>query len=371
MEDILLLNSIERYLEGKMLPDEKAFFEELRRTQPQIDQMVVEHKFFLHQLEEFGERNDFKTTLENTHAKLSAGGEIKNGNQSSNFTGKVVQLWSRSKRVAAIAATIAGITALFITMLAMYFSPSVNKTQLEKLSRDIDQIKQSQQITNSVLRSATEPKDKIPKGATLTSGGTAFLIDGNGYLVTNAHVLTGAGAIVSDNNGNDYNSRILSVDREHDLAILKIDDKDFKSVNTLPYSIKKTQAELGEELFTLGYPRDEIVYNMGYLSAKTGYNGDTSSCQLSLTANPGNSGAPVFNRNGEIIGIISTKQTQAEGVVFALKANNIFKMVDSLKTIDTSFRKIKLPSSSALKKLDRVSQVKKAESYVFLVKSYN
>ena len=139
----------------------------------------------------------------------------------------------------------------------------------------------------------------------------------------------------------------------------------------MPYSIKKTQPDLGEELFTLGYPRDEIVYNMGYLSAKTGYNGDTSSCQLSLTANPGNSGAPVFNKNGEIIGIISTKQTQAEDVVFALKSNNIFNMVDSLRNVDTSFKKIKLPSTSSLKKLDRVSQVKKAENYVFLVKSYN
>ena len=372
MEDILLLNSIERYLDGKMLPDEKAFFEELRKTQPQIDQMVVEHKFFLHQMEEFSNRNNFKDSLENIHSKLSANGEIKNGNLSTGFTGKVVQLWSRYKRVAAIAATIAGITALFISALAMYFSPNVNQTQLERLSRDIAQIKQSQQITNNILiKQATEPKPKIPKGATLTSGGTAFLIDGNGFLVTNAHVLTGSGAIVLDNNGNEYNSRILSVDRQRDLAILKIDDKDFQPVTTLPYSIKKTQPDLGEELFTLGYPRDEIVYNMGYLSAKTGYNGDTTSCQLSLTANPGNSGAPVFNKNGEIIGIISTKQTQAEDVVFALKSNNIFNMIDSLKNIDTSFKKIKLPSTSSLKKLDRVSQVKKAESYVFLVKSYN
>ena len=252
MEDILLLNSIERYLDGKMLPDEKAFFEELRKTQPQIDQMVVEHKFFLHQMEEFGNRNDFKDSLESIHAKLSANGEIKNDNQSSGFTGKVIQLWNRSKKVAAIAATIAGITALFITMLAMYFSPSVNKIQLERLSRVIDQIKEKQDITNNALIKATEPK--IPKGATLTSGGTAFLIDGNGYLVTNAHVLTGAGAIVSDNNGNEYNSRILSVDRQRDLAILQIDDKDFKPVSTLPYSIKKTQPDLGEELFTLGYP---------------------------------------------------------------------------------------------------------------------
>jgi len=369
MEDVLLLNSIERYLEGKMLPDEKAFFEELRRTQPQIDQMVVEHKFFLHQLQDFDDRNTFKNVLEDTHAKLTTTGEIKSTDQPSGFGGKVVQLWSRYKRVAAIAASIAGITALFISALAMYFSPNVNQTQLEKLGRDIDQIKQTQQITNKTLKEVTEPK--IPKGATLTTGGTAFLIDGSGFLITNAHILTGSGAIVSDNNGNEYNSHILSVDRAQDLAILKIDDKDFKPLTALPYSIKKTQPDLGEELFTLGYPRDEIVYNMGYLSAKTGYNGDTSSCQLSLTANPGNSGAPVFNKNGEVIGIISTKQAQAEGVVFALKANNIFRMVDSLKAIDTSFKKIKLPAISSLKKLDRVSQVKKAQSCVFFVKSYN
>lgn len=371
MEDILLLNSIERYLEGKMLPDEKAFFEELRRTQPQVDQMVVEHKFFLHQLEDFGDRNNFKNLLEETHEKLASTGDIRSTDEPAGFGGKVVLLWNRYKRVAAIAASIAGITALFISALAMYFSPNVNQTQLEKLSRDIDQIKQSQQITNSVLRSEAQPKDKIPKGAILTSGGTAFLIDGSGFLITNAHVLTGSGAIVSDNNGNEYNSRILSVDREHDLAILKIDDKDFQPLTSLPYAIKKTQPDLGEELFTLGYPRDEIVYNMGYLSAKTGYNGDTSSCQLSLTANPGNSGAPVFNKNGEVVGIITTKQTQAEDVVFALKSNNIFKMVDSLKAIDTSFKKLRLPSNSSLKKLDRVSQVKKAENCVFFVKSYN
>lgn len=369
MEDVLLLNSIERYLEGKMLPDEKAFFEELRRTQPQIDQMVVEHKFFLHQLQDFDDRNNFKNVLEDTHAKLAGTGEIKSSDEPSGFSGKVVQLWSRYKRVAAIAASIAGITALFISALAMYFSPNVKKSQIEKLSIDIAQIKQSQQITNKTLQEVTEPK--IPKGATLTTGGTAFLIDGNGFLVTNAHVLTGSGAIVSDNSDNEYKSRILSIDRVHDLAILKIDDKDFEPITSLPYSIKKTQADLGEELFTLGYPRDEIVYNMGYLSAKTGYHGDTSSYQLSLTANPGNSGAPVFNKNGEIIGIISTKQAEAEGVVFALKANNIFNMVDSLKAIDTAFKKIKLPATSSLKKLDRVSQVKKAESCVFFVKSYN
>jgi len=369
MEDILLLNSIERYLEGRMLEDEKSFFEELRMKHPEIDQMVVEHKLFLHHMDEYVDIKNFEESLHNIHTKLSATGEIRNTEEPYGFTGKVVELWNRYKKVTAIAASIAGITALFISALAMYFAPAANKSQLERLSRDIAVIKANQQLTNNTLKEVAEPK--IPKGATIKTGGTAFLIDGKGFLITNAHVLDGSGAVVIDKDGHEYNSRILSVDRKKDLAILQIDDRDFTPIKNLPYAIRRMQPDLGEELFTLGYPRDEIVYNMGYLSAKTGYKGDTSSCQLSLTANPGNSGAPVFNKNGEIVGIISTRQTQAQDVVFALKANNIFNMIDSLKATDTSFKKLKLPLSSSLKKMDRVSQVKKAENCVFLVKAYN
>lgn len=370
MEDLLLLNTIERYLDGRMLAEEKCFFEELRAGNPAIDQMVVEHKLFMHQMDAYADTKNFKESLHNIHAKLSTTGEIRNSEAPDSFTGKVVQLWHRYKKVTAIAASIACITALFISALAMYFSPAADKNQLERLSRDIAVIKYNQQLTNNTLKQVAEP-NKIPKGAVLKTGGTAFLIDGKGFLVTNAHVLDGSGAIVIDKDGHEYNSRILSVDRQKDLAVLQIDDKDFRPVKSLPYAVQRMQPDLGEELFTLGYPRDEIVYNMGYLSAKTGYKGDTSSCQLSLTANPGNSGAPVFNKSGEIVGIISTKQTQAENVIFALKANNIFNMMDSLKATDTTFRNVKLPLKSSLKNMDRVSQVKKAENYVFLVKAYN
>jgi len=150
---------------------------------------------------------------------------------------------------------------------------------------------------------------------------------------------------------------------------LKIMDEDFKSFSSLPYGIKKTGADLGEQLFTLGYPRDEIVYNEGYMSARTGYKGDSMYCQIGISANPGNSGGPVFNKNGEVIGMINTRQPQAEGVVFAVTAKNIFRSLDDARK-DTTLGNVKVPTVSSIKNLERTKQVQKIEDCVFMVKSY-
>jgi len=162
---------------------------------------------------------------------------------------------------------------------------------------------------------------------------------------------------------------VVHVNDKTDVAILKIDDKKFIPVKSLPYSISKAPANLGEEVFTLGFPRTEIVYGKGYLSAKTGYNGDTISYQVAIAANPGNSGAPLFNAHGEVIGVISGKQTTADGVVFAVRAKNILSAVEALKK-DSNYSRLRTPSYSKVKHLDRVQQIKKMEDCVFVVKSY-
>lgn len=109
---------------------------------------------------------------------------------------------------------------------------------------------------------------------------------------------------------------------------------------------------------------------MGYLSAKTGFNGDSLSYQIQISANPGNSGAPVFNKNGEVIGVLSTRQAQADGVAFAVKSKNIHSIIEDLKKSDTAFRKVKLPSKSSLKGVERKTQITKVEDCVFFVKAY-
>ena len=89
-------------------------------------------------------------------------------------------------------------------------------------------------------------------------------------------------------------------------GVLKINDADYESLKSIPYSIRKSNTDLGERIFTLGYPRNDIVYGEGYLSARTGYNSDSLSYQVQISANPGNSGGPVFNNNGEIKRISQT-----------------------------------------------------------------
>ena len=127
----------------------------------------------------------------------------------------------------------------------------------------------------------------------------------------------------------------------------------------------------GEQFFTLGFPRNEIVYGEGYVSAKSGNDGDSTSYQLTVSANPGNSGGPVINRNGEIIGIITAKDSKADGVVYAAKSRNIFRLLDNLKKEDNKAAGIKIPANNGLKGLDRVQQVKKMEEFVYMVVGSN
>jgi serine protease Do len=362
MEEMVMMDAIERYIKGEMLPEERIFFEELRKNNPGIDQAVVEHTTFLHQMDKFGERKNFKSTLHEIHNKLFETGAIKEPEQS-----KVVKIWKKYKRVVAVAASIAGITALSISGLVSYLSPKADNKSIEQLSRKLRTLEQKQNILNNQI---DEVKTKIPADRKVKVGGTGFLIDGKGYLVTNAHVVEHATAVVVQNNkGQEFKARILHVNEQSDLAFLKIDDEDFKSYSSLPYSISKNGADLGEPIFTLGYPRDEIVYGEGYMSAKTGFEGDTLACQIAVAANPGNSGGPVLNKNGEIIGVLSTRQLQAQGVVFAIKAKNIFRTLDGLKS-DSSFMNVKMPSSTSLKGMDRVQQIKKIQDCIFIVKSY-
>jgi serine protease Do len=366
MEEIKLLQTIESYLDGTMLPQDIVMFEELRKNVAEIDQMVVEHNMFLHQMDNYNDRLDFKHNLNAIHLKLSNEGEL-NNNVTISTKVKIISFYNKYKKVAAIAAAVGGGIALFTSVLVSMLSPNFNGSQLQQLNNKIEDIKRSQQAQGTIIN---DVKNKLPERARYISGGSGFLIDAKGYILTNAHVLKGSGANVVDNNGKEYAATIVHINIQKDLAILKINDEDFTASKTLPYSIGKSNADLGEEIFTLGYPRNEIVYTQGSLSAKTGINGDTSSYQIQINANPGNSGGPILNKKGEVIGVLSTKQTHADGVAFAIKSKTICNLIDELKKTDTSFLKLKLPTQTLIADKSREQQVKKIQDCIFFVKAY-
>ena len=365
MNDIKVLETVERYIRGEMKPDERLQFENLRKTNPEIDQLVVEHTLFLQQLNHFGERKSFKSSLNDIHTNLTEQGKI----DSMRLKGKakVVYLWKRYRRVAAIAASIAGITTLTISALIWAVSPKPNNN-VQDLNRDIVAIKMEQQTQKAAVNTLKDQINTEKKNIQFKSGGSGFLIDGKGYLVTNAHIIRKSKNIaVFNNKGEEFEAVVLKTDDAKDIAILKIVDKAFKPIASLPYGISKTSSDVAEPIYTLGYPRNDIVYSEGYLSAVTGFNGDTLSCQLGIAANRGNSGGPVFNHNGEVIGILSTKETEAEGVAFAIQSKYIFDAIDQLKK-DTIYQSLKLSVKSSVRGMDKQQQVKKIQDYVFMVK---
>jgi serine protease Do len=369
MNDIKILDAVERYIRGEMNPEERLQFENLRKTNTEIDQLVVEHTLFLQQMNRFGKRKNFKSLLNDTHTNLAEQGKIESMKLSGRA--KVVYLWKRYKRVAAIAASIAGITTLTLSALVWAVTPKPNNN-LQDLNRQFAEIKKQQRDQNAVVK---DIKNQIETGnkpakkpIEFKSGGTGFLIDGKGYLVTNAHIIRGSRNIaVINNKGEEFEAVVIKTDNARDIAILKITDKSFKALVSLPYGISRTVSDVAEPIYTLGYPRNDIVYSEGYLSARTGFNGDTLSCQLGIAANRGNSGGPVFNHNGEVIGILSTKETEAEGVAFAIQSKYIFDAVDQLKQ-DTSYQSLKLSAKSLVRGMDKQQQVRKIQDYVFLVK---
>ena len=157
--------------------------------------------------------------------------------------------------------------------------------------------------------------------------GTGFALN-NGYVVTNYHVIENAKSISIKGIKGDftpkYNAIIIATDKYNDLALLQISDNNFKGFGSIPYNVKTSVSDVGEDVFVLGYPLtstmgDEIKLTTGVISSKTGFQGDVSLYQISAPIQPGNSGGPLFDNKGNLIGIVNAKHKDAENVGYAIK----------------------------------------------------
>src|SRR5690348_5070120 len=171
MDNIQLLDAVERYIRGEMNSQERVHFEQLRKSNPEVDQLVVEHTIFMNQLDEFGNQKQFKAGLHEVHNSLFEAGIIKEQAPRT----KVIDIFRRHKKMLAVAASIAGIIAVAIAGMSSYYTRKANDQQYEHLKAVLNRVDQK---ANAALKLQRTPK--APENTPAISGGTGFLIDGKG-----------------------------------------------------------------------------------------------------------------------------------------------------------------------------------------------
>lgn len=159
--------------------------------------------------------------------------------------------------------------------------------------------------------------------------GTGFIITSNGYVVTNAHVLSGAHyANAYTYDGNKYSADLIGYDVNMDVAVLKIDG-DFNKLSLG----SSDDVKIGEKVIAIGNPLGlSFTATEGIISARdrVGSNNLPYYFQTDVSLNPGNSGGPLINTAGEVIGINNFKISGAENIGFALESNYLKQTIDEI-----------------------------------------
>ena len=165
--------------------------------------------------------------------------------------------------------------------------------------------------------------------------GSGVLIDREGYIITNEHVVARASEIhVALSDKREFEARVIGADIKSDLAIIKIDSKQF-----LPFVSMGRSDDLmiGEQVLAIGNPFGlRHTVTTGIISAlnrniRAGKNKVYSDfIQVDASINPGNSGGPLLNINGSLIGINTAIYQKAEGIGFAIHIDDAKRIVDEL-----------------------------------------
>jgi serine protease Do len=164
--------------------------------------------------------------------------------------------------------------------------------------------------------------------------GSGFIISADGYILTNAHVVDGANVVtVKLTDKREYKAKVVGADKQSDVAVLKIDAKDLPTVKIGD----PRQSKVGQWVVAIGSPYGfDNTVTSGIISAKSRSLPDenyTPFIQTDVPVNPGNSGGPLFNLQGEVIGINSMIYSQTggfQGLSFAIPINEAIKVKDDL-----------------------------------------
>jgi serine protease Do len=163
--------------------------------------------------------------------------------------------------------------------------------------------------------------------------GSGFIISDDGYVLTNAHVVEGADeVVVTLTDRREFKAKVLGSDARSDVALLKVDGRNLPSVRIGDSS----KIRVGEWVIAIGSPFNlENTVTAGIISAKARDTGEyLPLIQSDVAVNPGNSGGPLINMRGEVIGInsqIATLSGAYNGISFAVPIDEVMRVADQIR----------------------------------------
>ena len=200
-------------------------------------------------------------------------------------------------------------------------------SKLGTIDQEFDELKAS---TSSDFSGIIE--DAIKSVVTIRTDvgqGTGFIITDDGYIVTNAHVLVGGKTITAITyEQENLPAKFIGYNADYDIALLKID----KSVQSIEIG-NSDELQIGEKVIAIGNPLGlQFSVSEGIVSAinRPGANGINAYIQTDAALNPGNSGGPLINKQGEVIGINNFKIGGGESLGFALESKYIENIVNEI-----------------------------------------
>lgn len=218
---------------------------------------------------------------------------------------------------------------------------TTNVKLCEELNREINLSELANTPENNTkAQESNKRNNQATNDPALTGMGTCFAASPDGHLVTNDHVIRGASKInVRLPDGEIFDVKLIKSSPSTDLAILKIDAK---TKNFLPI-VSSRSVKRGDKVFTVGYPVAgmlglEAKYTEGVISSMSGIDNEPIVYQITVPVQPGNSGGPLVNEDGQVVGVITSTAsflefleysgTMPQNINWAVKSDYLLPMID-------------------------------------------
>ncbi len=355
---------IDAYILQTMTSDQRIGFEQQLAQNPVLAQEVKMQSQVVEAMLVYSQTLEIKQKLNGFHAQMDVANIRKITLQANT---RQIEWWNYAK-ISAVAASI----SLLIMFMGFYINDKQQNAQTYRmLANNLNKINSIGKQQQSIWKRMSSNENEANTTEAI-SNGTGFPISTNGYLLTSYHLVKNAENIrIVDNEKKYYKAQLIEKDEQKDIAIIKIIDSNFKSFETLPYAFKRKPSKLGEYVYTLGYPKQDIVFGEGSISSTSGFQNDSATYQISIPLNPGNSGSPLIDNQGNLLGMIVSKNTLNDNAGFAVKSTYLIGLLDSLQRHHQDLKGNIVPSrKNNFKNTNKVQQIDQIQKFIYRIEVY-